>query len=98
MNKQEIMERLTELEQALVNFEGMKRINLQNKITMLKIDLEMLNTQQIVAKMNQISLPEIQELKDAVALATKANTDLDKRVQYFNTALGVIKKGLSFVI
>jgi hypothetical protein len=98
MNKQEILEKLAELEQALVNFAGMKRINLQNKITMLKIDLKMLNTRQIVAKMNQISLPEIQKLKDSVALAAKANTDHDKRVQYFNTALVVIKKGLSIVI
>ena len=54
--------------------------------------------QDLVAKLNQMALPDIEEMDRKIADARKATEDQQFRVDAFNTALGFIKTAVGIIL
>ncbi|WJG10690.1 hypothetical protein [Aliiglaciecola sp. LCG003] len=98
MNKQQLMSKIEELRQAAESLEGATKAFKLNEISILKIKIEGMAIQDIAAKMNSITLPELADMDVAIESAANAVKTQQQRVQAFDKAYTFIKTALGLVI
>lgn len=98
MTRQELLSKISELEQAAVKMDEPERTFKLTDVSILKISVEGLSVSDIAGKMQSVSLPEIQEMEESIQLATQAVSSHSTRVKAFNKAYGIIKGVIGLVI
>ena len=98
MNKQEILDKIEELNQAAEGLEGATRVFKLNDVSQLKITLEGMSIQDVADKMSSISLPDLSEMEEAIQEASDSIKSHDQRVAAFNKAFSFIKTSLSIIV
>ncbi|MDP7548524.1 MAG: hypothetical protein QGF20_14640 [Alphaproteobacteria bacterium] len=98
MTPEDIKTKITELETAAQGLGEPEKTFKLNDVAQLRIQLEGMALQDLVAKLNQMALPDIEEMDRKIADARKATEDQQFRVDAFNTALGFIKTAVGIIL
>ncbi|MBO9492419.1 hypothetical protein J7384_18805 [Endozoicomonas sp. G2_1] len=98
MNKQELLDKISQLEQAAEQLDEPDKTFKLTDASKLKIAIEGMAISDIAQKMQSIELPKIQEMESSIHLATQAINSNAQRVDAFNKAYGIIKGALSLAI
>ncbi|SMO47245.1 hypothetical protein [Gracilimonas mengyeensis] len=91
MTKQELDEKIEELEQALEGLPPLQKTLNESKIGQLKMQIQGMTLSDIKEKLETISLPEKNDIEANIEAATDATQAQNKRVDAFNKVYGFIK-------
>lgn len=98
MDKQELLGKISRLEQAANQMNEPERTLKLTDVSMLKIRIEGMDISDIAQKMQDIELPKIQEMEDGIQLATQATSSHAQRVVAFNKVYGIIRGVIGLAI
>lgn len=98
MNKQELLNKVSELTQAAQQFEEPKKTFKLDDVSELKISIESMSVSDIAEKMRSIDLPSMQEMEDSIQKANEATNTHSQRVDAFNKAYSFIKGAIVMVV
>lgn len=97
MNKDELLSKVSELESASNNLEGMAQAVGLAEIAKLKISIHGMDLDEIATKMAAITLPNLAKMDDYIQSASSANKTHDARVSSLNRAISFIKNAIGIV-
>ena len=98
MDKQELLNKISQLEQAAEEMDEPDKTFKLTDVSTLKISIEAMAISDIAQKMQSIDLPKINEMEDSIQLATQAISSNAQRVHAFNKAYGIIKGVIGLAI
>lgn len=98
MTRDELNARIAVLKAAAEGLEEPDSTFKLNDIAALEIELEGLALDELVARLNRITLPDIRKMDQKIAAARQDNTDNQFRVDAFNTAFGILKTAVGIVL
>ena len=98
MTKEELETKIQELTEAANSLEEPEKTFKLADINNLKMALESLALEVLMEKMAQIQLPDLQEMDKQIAAAKTATEAHNTRVDAFNAAFDLLKKGLDIVL
>lgn len=98
MTRDELIAKIAALKLAAEGLEEPDKTFKLNDIAALEIELEGMALEELIASLNRMTLPEIQEMDHKIAEAQQANTDNQFRVDAFNTAFGILKTAVGIVL
>ena len=98
MDKQDLLNKISQLEQAADQMDEPDKTFKLTDVSKLKISIEGMAISDIAQKMQSIDLPKIQEMEDSIRLATQAISSNAQRVDAFNKVYGIIKDAIGLVI
>lgn len=98
MNKQELLNNISQLEQAAEEMDEPDKTFKLTDVSKLKISIEGMAISDIAQKMGSIDLPKIQEMDDNIQLAKQAISSHAQRVDAFNKAYEIIKGAIGLAI
>lgn len=98
MNKQELLDKISQLEQAAKQMNEPDKTFKLTDISTLRIAIEGMAISDIAQKLQSIELPKIQEMEDAIQLATQSTSSHAQRVDAFNKVYGIIKGAIGLAI
>jgi hypothetical protein len=98
MTKEELETKIQELTEVANGLEEPEKTFKLADINTLKITLEGMALEELRKKMDQIQLPDLQEIDKQIAVAKAATEAHNIRVDAFNVAFELLKKGLDIVI
>ncbi len=98
MNKQELIGKITQLEQAANQMNEPDKTFKLTDVSTLKIAIEGMTISDVSQKMQNIELPKIQGMEDGIRLATQATSSHTQRVDAFNKVYGIIKGAIGLAI
>lgn len=98
MDKQELLGKISHLEQVANKMNEPDKTFKLNEVSKLRIAIDGMAIYEIAQKMQGIELSKIQEMDNAISLATKAISSQSERVNAFNKVYEIIKGVLKLVI
>jgi len=98
MTKDELETKITELKVAANGLNEPKKTLKLNVVARLKMDINGMALDDIVAKLGGIDLPTLQKMDSLIAKAKSATEAHNKRVEYFDQAVGMIKTAIGIVL
>ncbi|MBN7818703.1 hypothetical protein [Bowmanella yangjiangensis] len=98
MNKQEILEKISQLEHSARKMNEPEKTFKLSDASKLKIAIEGMSISDIAQKIGSIDLPKIQEIEENISLAKQAKISHSQRVDAFNTVYGIIKDVIGLAI
>jgi hypothetical protein len=98
MTKEELETKIQELTEVANSLEEPEKTFKLSDINMLKIKLEGLALKELRQKMDQMKLPDWQEMDKQIAAAKIATEAHEVRLDAFNVAFELLKKGLDIVL
>lgn len=98
MNKQELLDKITKLEQSANQMNEPDKTFKLTDVSKIKIAIEGMAISDIAQKIQSIGLPKIQEMEDSIHLATQATSSHTQRVDAFNKVYGIIKGAIGLAI
>jgi hypothetical protein len=98
MTRDELTAKIAALKSAAAGLKEPDKTFRLNDIAALEIELEGMALDELVARLNQMTLPDIQDMDRKIAAAQQANKDNQFRVDAFNTAFGILKTALGIVL
>tara|TARA_B100000497_G_C7343860_1_gene225530 strand:+ start:210 stop:506 length:297 start_codon:yes stop_codon:yes gene_type:complete len=98
MNKQELLDKISQLEQAANQMNEPDKTFKLTDVSLLKIAVEGQAISDIAQKMGSIELPKIQEMENGIQVATQAISSHAQRADAFNKAYGIIKSAIGLAL
>lgn len=98
MTRDELKTKINELKDVASSLAEPDKTFKLGEINQLEIELEGMALDEIRQKLDQISLPSVQEMDDLIDKAKKATEEHQSRVNAFNGAFSILKKALGIVI
>jgi hypothetical protein len=98
MNKQDLLDKISQLEQAANQMNEPDKTFKLTDVSILKIAVEGMAISEIAQKMQSIELHKAQEMEDGIHLATQAISSHSQRVDAFNKVYGIIKGVIGLAI
>jgi len=96
MDKQVLMEKISQLEQATKTMDQPDKNFKLDDISKLRIAIDSMSISDIANKLRAVDLPSIQEMDGNIEMALKATSSHEKRVNAFNKAYGIIRGAVGF--
>ncbi len=98
MTKEELQNKIQELTEAANGLEEPDKTFALSDVDRLKIEVEGMALAEILQKLEQIKIPDLQEMDKQIKAAKDANNSATKRVDALNFALKLLKTGLGIVL
>jgi hypothetical protein len=98
MTEAELRAKIAELETAAEMLDGGAQAIALNKIDALKNELDGLALDALRARLQQMTLPDIQEMKAKIAAARKATETHNNRIKAINDVVAIISGVLKKVV
>lgn len=98
MNKQELLDKISQLELAANQMNEPDKTFKLTDVSTLKIAVEGMAISDIAQKMGSIELPKLQEMENGIQVATQAISSHAQRVDAFNKVYGIIKGAIGLAL
>lgn len=98
MDKQSLLNKISQLEQAAQQMDEPDKTFKLDDISELKILIYSMAVPDIVDKMQSIDLPSLQEIDSNIQLAIQATRAHEQRVSAFNKAYEIIKGAIGLAL
>lgn len=98
MDEKELQAKINELEQAANTLKDFERKFKLSDISQLRMQVAGMAIAELVAKMQVISLPSIQQMDAQIAAARDATAAHSARVAAFDSAYGILKGFLGIMV
>lgn len=98
MTKEELQNKIQELTDAANGLEEPDKTFALSDVDKLKIELEVMALADVLQKLEQIQIPDLQEMDKHIKAAKDATNIATQRVYALNFAIKVLKTGLGIVL